>query len=179
MHSRVCHCMMMYDGEHKLLGYQNGSSIWTHKHTRRANNPSDVSLMHCIYGDGLNVKPNLNIRPTSGLIQPLTLPMLRLLSSQAQGHKDFWKPYQPCHFGMQWIALAEYSQMSPQVPGFQPFSSFFQSFCFGQIRQHATYGLTDFLLSTTINILYCWVGKICIWDNCLEKIRYKVDMGYN
>ena len=38
-----------------------------------------------------------------------------------------------------WIALAEYSQMSTRVPGFQSFLKvFFASFCIGQIsnQQH-------------------------------------------
>ena len=55
----------------------------------------------------------------------ITLPMLRLPSSKAQGHKDFWKPSKPCLVGIHWKALAEYSQMSTHVPGFQ---SFFQVF---------------------------------------------------
>ena len=56
----------------------------------------------------------------------LTIPMLRLLSSNAHlGHKDFWKPSKPYHVGIHWMALAEHSQMSTHVPGFQPFFSFF------------------------------------------------------
>ena len=40
----------------------------------------------------------------------LTLSMQRLLnSSTAQGCKDFWEPSKPCHDGIHWIALAEYS----------------------------------------------------------------------
>ena len=30
----------------------------------------------------------------------LTLPMLRLLSSITQGHKDLWQPSKPCHVGI-------------------------------------------------------------------------------
>ena len=33
----------------------------------------------------------------------LTLPMLRLLASKAQGCKDFWKPSKPWHVGIHWI----------------------------------------------------------------------------
>ena len=40
----------------------------------------------------------------------LTLPMLRLLSSKAQGRG---------HVGIHWIALVEHSRMSTHVPGFQ------------------------------------------------------------
>ena len=50
----------------------------------------------------------------------LTLTMLRLiLSPKAQGCKDFWKPSQPCHVGIHWIAFNEYSQMSTHVLGFR------------------------------------------------------------
>ena len=45
----------------------------------------------------------------------LTLRMLRLHSSKAQGCKNFLKT---CHIGIHWIALAEYSQLSIHVPGF-------------------------------------------------------------
>ena len=50
------------------------------------------------------------------------------------GCKDFWNPSKPCHLGIHWIALAEYSQMSTHGPGFQPFFRFFASFCNGQIN---------------------------------------------
>ena len=67
--------------------------------------------------------------------------MLRLLSSNAQEHKDFWKTSEPCHTGIHWIALSEYSQMSTHLPGFQSLFSFFASFCIGQIshQQHKGY----------------------------------------
>ena len=55
----------------------------------------------------------------------LTLPMLRLLSPNAQWCKDFWKPSKPSHAGTHWIALAENSQMSTHVPGFSYFQLFF------------------------------------------------------
>ena len=59
-------------------------------------------------------------------LSQLTLPMLRLLSSKTQGCKYLWKPSKPCHLGIHWIALAEHSQMSTHIPGFQSFS---QGFC--------------------------------------------------
>ena len=65
------------------------------------------------------------------LICLLTVPVLRLLSSKAQGCKDFWKPSKPCHVGTHWIALAEFSQMSTHLPGFQWFFRFFALFCIG------------------------------------------------
>ena len=42
---------------------------------------------------------------------PTTLPMLRLFSSKGQGCKVFQKPSKPCHVGIHWIVLTEYSQM--------------------------------------------------------------------
>ena len=45
----------------------------------------------------------------------LTLPMLRLLSSKAQGRDDFWKTSKSCHVGSHRMVLAEYSQMSTHV----------------------------------------------------------------
>ena len=51
----------------------------------------------------------------------LTLPMLRLHLPKAQECKNLWKPSRPCHVGIHWIALTEYSQMSTHVPGFRWF----------------------------------------------------------
>ena len=51
-----------------------------------------------------------------------TLPMLSLLSSKAQGWKDFRKPSEPCHAGIHWIALAEYwCRYIPMCQGFSHF----------------------------------------------------------
>ena len=55
----------------------------------------------------------------------LSLPMQMLLSLKAQGSKNFWKLSLPCHVGIHWIALIEYSQVSAHVPGFQSFLKFF------------------------------------------------------
>ena len=63
----------------------------------------------------------------------LTLPMLRLLSSKAHWCKDFCKPYKPCHVGIQWEALIEYSQMSTHLPGFWSFSAFLHHFVLAKV----------------------------------------------
>ena len=71
--------------------------------------------------------------------QWLTLPMLRLISSKALGCKHFCKPFKPCHVGIHWIVLPEYSQMSTHLLAFHSFFRvFFASFSIGQIsqRQH-------------------------------------------
>ena len=72
------------------------------------------------------------------IMKILTLPMFRLLSSKAQGHKDFWKPSKPCLVGIHMKALAEYSQMSAHLPGFQSLVKVFASLYIGQIlhQQH-------------------------------------------
>ena len=54
-------------------------------------------------------------------------------NAKAQEHKDFQKPSKPCHASIHWIALAESSQMSAHVPGFQPLKKI-TSFCIGQIN---------------------------------------------
>ena len=67
----------------------------------------------------------------------LTLPMLRLRVSTAQGLNHFWKPSKTCHIGIHWTALAEYSQMRGHVPGFQSFIRCLGSICIWQIgHQH-------------------------------------------
>ena len=74
--------------------------------------------------------PSMNATSYSNSkVRNLIFPMLRLLSSKAQGRKDFCKPSKPCNFGIHWIALAEYFLMSH-------FSISFSSFCIGKIRQH-------------------------------------------
>ena len=59
----------------------------------------------------------------------ITFPMQSLLSSKEQGRKDFKKPTKPCHVGIHCIALAEHSQMSTHVPGFQSFLRVFATSC--------------------------------------------------
>ena len=67
-------------------------------------------------------------------ISLLTRPMLRLLSSKAQEHKDFWKPSKPCHVGIHWNALAVSAlRWVPIYQGFRHFFRFFASFCIRRI----------------------------------------------
>ena len=66
----------------------------------------------------------------------ITLPILRLLSSRAQGCKGFRKPCKSCHVGIHWIALNEFAQMSTHVAGFQSFYMPIALFCIGQISHH-------------------------------------------
>ena len=59
--------------------------------------------------------------------------MLRLLSSKARGCKDFCKPTKPCHVGIHWKALTEYSQRSNNLSGFSHFSGFLYHFVSAKI----------------------------------------------
>ena len=54
-----------------------------------------------------------------------------LLSYEAQGRKDCWKPSKPCHVGIHWITLwiAEYSQMSPNEYPCTKVSVILQVYC--------------------------------------------------
>ena len=63
----------------------------------------------------------------------LTLPMLRLLSSKSQGHRDFWKPCKLCRGAIHWIALTEYFQMSTHSPGFPSFFRFLRHFIMAKL----------------------------------------------
>ena len=50
--------------------------------------------------------------------------MLRLFCPKHKDANIFFKPSKPCHVGIYWIALAEYSQMGTHVPGIQAFLTF-------------------------------------------------------
>ena len=54
----------------------------------------------------------------------LTLPILRLLSSKAQGCKVFWKTSKPCQVGIHRIDLAEYYWMITILSRIQSFFNF-------------------------------------------------------
>ena len=45
--------------------------------------------------------------------------------SKSTRTQKFWKPSKPCHVGIRWIALAEFSWMSTYLPGFRSFFPFF------------------------------------------------------
>ena len=70
-----------------------------------------------------------------------TLSMLRLFSWKSARRKDYGKQTKPCHVGIHWRALVEYSQMSTHVPGFRSFFRGFASFGIGQISQQQHKGL--------------------------------------
>ena len=63
-----------------------------------------------------------------------TLSMLRLLSPMEKKYKRFCKPSKARHVDIPWIALAEHSQMSSYLLGFQSYFSFFALFCIGKIK---------------------------------------------
>ena len=49
----------------------------------------------------------------------LNFSMLRLLLTRVQGCKELSKPSKPCHVGIHWKALDEFSQRSTHLTGFQ------------------------------------------------------------
>ena len=100
-------------------------------------------------------------------LEGLTLRMLRLLFSKAKGRKDFWKSFKPCHVDIHLIALAEYSQMSTHMLGFQSYLRFFASFCIGQIRhqQHKGYVRKyweNTILGTLISHIWVWFSPFIV-----------------
>ena len=63
----------------------------------------------------------------------LTLPMLRLLISKAQGRKHFRNPFKPFHVGIHWNALTDYSLLNTHVPGFQSCYRFLHLFVMAKL----------------------------------------------
>ena len=101
--------------------------------TRHHGNKSSLSMLRLISFKVQSAKKGRFLKTNMATSLPFQL-ILPMLTTCAQKSKDFWKPSKPCHVGIHWIALAEYSQMSTHVPGFQSFFRFFASFCIGQIR---------------------------------------------
>ena len=102
---------------------------------RTKNSPWSISWIPCSHYIPMHLQKFVTPRLLRGTwnMNGLTLSMLRLLSSKAQGRNDFWKTSKPCHVGIHWIALAEYSQMSNHVPGFQSFSGFLHHFVLSKL----------------------------------------------
>ena len=105
------------------------------------------------------------LQRTTDNFEPLSIifPMLRLHSSEAQGCKDFCKPSKPCHVGIHWIALTEYSQMSTPMPRFESFFSVFASFCNWQLatsikRVKGTSHKPRQVLGYTSSLFYCFLS---------------------
>ena len=79
-----------------------------------------VTLIYCIVPCYLNIEIiylSFKSKRRSCIwgMRYLTLSVLRLLSSRAQGHVHFCEPSKPCHVGICWIALAEHSQMNARI----------------------------------------------------------------
>ena len=68
----------------------------------------------------------------------LTLLLLRLLLPKPQGCSYFWKSSKPCHVGIRWIALAEFSHMSTHVPGFPSVFRFLHCFVLAKLAISST-----------------------------------------
>ena len=90
--------------------------------------------LRCFEGDAVSgcSEDAYDLTNTTNFV--ITLSMLRLLSSKAQECKNLRKTLKPCHVGIHWKALAEYSQMNTHMPGFQFFFMIFASFSIGKIN---------------------------------------------
>ena len=77
--------------------------------------------------------------------------MLRLLSSKAQGHKDFFKPSKSCHVGIHWKDLTGHSQMSTNVHGFYRLFSFVYHFLLEKLYTSTTEAMSP--------------GNDCTWNS--------------
>ena len=64
----------------------------------------------------------------------------------------FLKPSKPCHVVIYWIALAEYSQMSTHVLGFQSFLSVF--------LQHFVLAKFIGFMCLPLNHVVCYFGGV-------------------
>ena len=89
--------------------------------------------------------------------------MLRLLSFKAQGCKDLWKPSKSCHVGIHWIALAENSQMSTHMPGFQSFSDFFHHFVLAKLATSRVSLNWPILYMHITSFIFSFVNKQARW----------------
>ena len=105
----------------------------------------------------------------------ITLPMLRLLSSKAQARNDFWKPSKPCHVGIHWKILTEYSQMSAHMPGFQWVFRFFTHFVLAKLATSSIIRVKHFggLLSSTEEAL-ALKGLMSQFDAVLITFVYRL-----
>ena len=112
----------------------------------------------------------------------LTLPMLRLLSSKAQGCNDFWKPSKPCHVG---ILIGELSlkplRWVPMCQVFGHFSGFLHHFVFGRIshQQHKGKEILQKLLSWSMLILkITWESGIVLRTTSIwRRVPISVDIS--
>ena len=113
--------------------------------------------------------------PPVSPITLLTLPMLRLLLFKDQGWKGFWKPSEPCHVGIHWIALAEPSQMSTHMPGFQSFFRFFRIILYWPNKSPAAYGFSINGLTLMLRMANLAITKW--WKKKPEKLLNPWHMG--
>ena len=98
------------------------------------------------------------------MMSPLTLPMLKL---PRQKHKsaNCYEIIEPCHVGIHWIALTEYSQMSTHLPGFRSFSGVLCHFVLAtETQSHGTHlrVLSESYPMNTNMTGFRWFAKIIV-----------------
>ena len=79
---------------------------------------------------------------------------------QCTRRKHCWKPYKPCHVGIDWLALMEYSQWVPICQGFNDFSGFLHHFALANLASSSIRIEVDISKFVCPNIfLRVWVSK--------------------
>ena len=116
------------------------------------------------------------------LAWPLTLPMLRLLSSKTQGHKYCWKLFKPCHVVIHWVYLLRSTlSWSPMCQGFNHFSVFLYHFVRAKLAtssMRANYQL--YWPNSLSSQLNSWlVGDLIPYglDSTFEQIERRINLG--
>ena len=71
-----------------------------------------------------------------------------------------WKPSKPYHVGIHWIALAEYSQMSTRVPGFQSFSWFLRHFVLAKLDSSSISVKDTNLMKTILDVYTEYTDRV-------------------
>ena len=91
-------------------------------------------------------------------------PMLRLLSSKAQGCKDFGKTFKPCHVGIHRKGLPKYSQTNTHVPGFQSFLVFLHHFILAKLATSSIRVKMSMAIHLPRSVL------IRLWSICVKQV---------
>ena len=81
-----------------------------------------------------------------------------IFSKSKTMQRFFWTPSKPCHVGIHWIAIAEYSQMSTHMPWFQ---SFFKGFLHHFIL--AKFATSSIRANIALPCLYVWPWASGVW----------------
>ena len=93
---------------------------------------------------------------------------------QSTRAQRFLKPSKPCHVGIHWKALIEYSpQMSINMPGFSLVTHIEASVA-GVIMQQLDTPAQSLTLPTCLHIWGCWgcSRRLRVWARCLRSCKW-------